>query len=218
MAFASAPATDPSSWSEVRLTDTSFNLEQAPTRFNGAFFLGDYEGLAAAGNDFVSVWGMPNGTSSPQESIFFRRANDPPAATPSLAAKTGTFAAPNQTPLATAALMTSSTSPPIASSPTGTSNVDPAALSVALSLSQLPAMPAAISNPVPSFAQAPLLTPSLTGNLPPVSPSPPGLTAEAASDRAFANFDAELSLARLVDDLVLDGWNFNDLTPAQRRV
>jgi hypothetical protein len=201
MAFAPAPATDPSSWSEVRLTDNSFNLEQAPTRFKGAFWLGDYEGLAAIGNDFVSVWAMPNGTSSPQESIFFRRANDPPVATPSLAAKTGTFAAPTQTQLATATLMTSSTSTQIASSPTGTSNFDPAAVSVALSLSQLPAMPAAISNPVLSFAQAPLLTPSLTSNLPPASSSKPGSTAEAASDRIFANFEDELSFALLADDL-----------------
>jgi hypothetical protein len=73
---ASAPATNPANWSEVRLTDTSFNLEQAPSRtwFDVNFFLGDYEGLAAAGNDFVAVWGRPNGTSTNQESIYFRRA------------------------------------------------------------------------------------------------------------------------------------------------
>jgi probable HAF family extracellular repeat protein len=72
---ATAPATDPANWSEVRLTDTSFNLEQAPSRtsFDVNYFLGDYEGLAAAGNDFVAVWGMPDGSGAPQESIFFRR-------------------------------------------------------------------------------------------------------------------------------------------------
>src|SRR5262249_12116292 len=70
---AKVPATDPANWGEVRLTDTSFNLEQAPTRFYGAFFLGDYEGLAASGNDFMAVWGMPDGTSTTQESIFYRR-------------------------------------------------------------------------------------------------------------------------------------------------
>jgi hypothetical protein len=70
---ATTPVTNPGSWGEVRLTDTSFNLEQAPTRFNGAFFLGDYEGLAAVGKDFVAAWGMPDGTSTAQESIFFRR-------------------------------------------------------------------------------------------------------------------------------------------------
>ncbi len=79
MAFAPAPATNPSSWSEIRLTNTSFNLEQAPTRFDGDFLLGDYEGLAAAGNGFVAVWGMPDGSSTPQESVFFRRAIDAPA-------------------------------------------------------------------------------------------------------------------------------------------
>jgi hypothetical protein len=73
LAYTPAPATNPRIWSEVRLTDSSFNLEQAPTRFNGGFFLGDYEGLAAAGNDFVAVWGMPDGSAAAQESIFFRR-------------------------------------------------------------------------------------------------------------------------------------------------
>ena len=74
LAMAPAPATNPSTWSEVRLTDTSFNLEQAPTAIQRGFFLGDYEGLAAAGNDFVAVWGMPDGSATGQESIFFRRA------------------------------------------------------------------------------------------------------------------------------------------------
>jgi hypothetical protein len=83
LTFAPAPATNPRNWSEVRLTNTSFNLEQAPTRFNGAFFLGDYEGLAAAGNDFVAVWGMPDGSATAQESIVFRRAM---AGSPRLAA------------------------------------------------------------------------------------------------------------------------------------
>jgi hypothetical protein len=73
LATAPTPATNPSNWSEVRLTDTSFNLEQAPARINGAFSLGDYEGLAAVGKDFVAVWGMPDGSSTNQESIYFRR-------------------------------------------------------------------------------------------------------------------------------------------------
>ena len=73
LAFAPTPATNPANWSEVRLTNTSFNLEQAATRFNGDFWLGDYEGLAAAGKDFVAVWGMPDGNGTGQESIFFRR-------------------------------------------------------------------------------------------------------------------------------------------------
>jgi hypothetical protein len=77
---ATAPATNPANWREVRLTDTSFNLEQAPVPgynsiLGGRFWLGEYEGLAAAGKDFVAVWGMPNGSSTDQASIFFRRIN-----------------------------------------------------------------------------------------------------------------------------------------------
>jgi hypothetical protein len=68
------PATNPANWSELRLTNSSFNLEQAPTRFGGDFWLGDSEGLAAAGKDFVAVWSMPDGTSTGMSSIFFRRA------------------------------------------------------------------------------------------------------------------------------------------------
>jgi hypothetical protein len=70
---ASGRGSNLANWSEVRLTDTSFDLEQAATRFYGAFFLGDYDGLAAVGNDFAAVWGMPDGTHSVQESIYFRR-------------------------------------------------------------------------------------------------------------------------------------------------
>jgi hypothetical protein len=69
---ATAPATKPAKWNEVRLTDTSFDLEQAAARFEGGLFLGDFDGLAAAGNDFVAVWGMPDATKP--EDIFFRRA------------------------------------------------------------------------------------------------------------------------------------------------
>jgi hypothetical protein len=87
LAFAPAPATNPSTWSEVRLTNTSFNLEQAPTRFAGDFLLGDYEGLAAAGKAFVAVWGMPDGSGTGQESIFFRDPlpAEPDASPPALA-------------------------------------------------------------------------------------------------------------------------------------
>ena len=74
LAYAPAPATNPSAWGEVRLTDNSFDLGQVPTRFGGDSWLGDYEGLAAAGNDFVAAWAMPNGSATAQESVFFRRA------------------------------------------------------------------------------------------------------------------------------------------------
>jgi hypothetical protein len=61
------------SWhDEQRLTNASFDLEQAPVRFSGNF-LGDYQGLAAAGNSFYALWAQPHG--SDPASIFFR---DPP--------------------------------------------------------------------------------------------------------------------------------------------
>jgi hypothetical protein len=87
---ATTPVTNPANWGEVRLTDTSFDLEQAPIRFYGAFFVGDYEGLAAVGKDFVAAWGMPDGTSTAQESIFFRRLQ----AAPGQRAASGGAAAP----------------------------------------------------------------------------------------------------------------------------
>jgi hypothetical protein len=54
---------------EVQLTDTSFDMRQAP--FAGGFFTGDYEGLASAGNDFGAFFGQTHGTDP--GSIFFRR-------------------------------------------------------------------------------------------------------------------------------------------------
>jgi hypothetical protein len=65
----------PASWSsEVRLTDSSFNLEGAarPALNGGAYFLGDYEGLTTSGNDFLAAWGQPHDTDL--DSVFFRRA------------------------------------------------------------------------------------------------------------------------------------------------
>jgi hypothetical protein len=62
---------NPASWQEEnRLTDTSFNLEQAPR-----LFIGDYEGLAAAGKSFYATWAQPH--DNDPDSIFFR---DPPPA------------------------------------------------------------------------------------------------------------------------------------------
>ena len=65
--------TNPANWGqEVRLTNTSFNLEQASVRRGS--FIGDYQGLAAAGNDFETFFAATNGTDPGD--IFFR---DPPA-------------------------------------------------------------------------------------------------------------------------------------------
>jgi probable HAF family extracellular repeat protein len=108
---------------------------------------------------------------------------------------------------------TGTTSPAIANSggtslispALGGSSIDPAALSVALSVSQLPAM------------QTTLLLPSFISNLPPAGSSQPDSTAEAASDRLFADLDAEQSFALLVDDLALIGGRSDDLTSENSR-
>jgi hypothetical protein len=65
--------TNPANWgNEVRLTNTSFNLEAASVR--RGYFIGDYQGFTAAGNDFEAFFAATNGTDSGD--IFFR---DPPA-------------------------------------------------------------------------------------------------------------------------------------------
>jgi hypothetical protein len=54
---------------EERLTETSFDMRQAPLTGTG-FFTGDYEGLASAGNDFTP-FSQTHG--SDPSSVFFRR-------------------------------------------------------------------------------------------------------------------------------------------------
>ena len=62
--------TNPANWGdELRLTDTSFDMEQAPAV--GGFFVGDYEGLASGGNDFLAFFSQPHGSDF--ASVFFRR-------------------------------------------------------------------------------------------------------------------------------------------------
>jgi len=65
------PATDPANWgNEVRLTDSSFNMEACGIILEG-FYPGDYFGLAAIGTDFLTAF-----TQVDQDnvtSIFFRR-------------------------------------------------------------------------------------------------------------------------------------------------
>jgi hypothetical protein len=92
--------TSPGSWtSENRLTDTSFNLENAPVA--RGFFVGDYQGLAVGGADFNSFYAFfaQAGTAGDPSSIFFR---DPPPEganaagrpAPAAVAPSGTPAAP----------------------------------------------------------------------------------------------------------------------------
>jgi hypothetical protein len=51
----------PSAWTETRLTEASFNMENAPVA--RGFFTGDYEGLAVAGNQFRPVFVQAGGTA-----------------------------------------------------------------------------------------------------------------------------------------------------------
>ncbi|HZB01142.1 MAG TPA: exo-alpha-sialidase, partial [Actinomycetota bacterium] len=61
---------DRANWgNEIRLTDASFDMRQAPDA--RGFFTGDYEGLASAGNDFTPFFSQPHG--SDPSSVFFRR-------------------------------------------------------------------------------------------------------------------------------------------------
>jgi hypothetical protein len=63
--------TDPANWvNEIQLTNTSFDMLQAPLTSTG-FFTGDYEGLASAGNDFAPFFSQAHGTDP--SSVFFRR-------------------------------------------------------------------------------------------------------------------------------------------------
>lgn len=70
--FCSDSCSDTNSWgSEARLTDDdSFNYLDAPDA--GGLFLGDYEGLASDGIDFLPVFGIAVSSTDPA-SIFFRR-------------------------------------------------------------------------------------------------------------------------------------------------
>lgn len=65
-----ANCSTPGNWvDEVRLTNTSFDLSQAPVA--RGLFLGDYVGLASAGTNFLAFFTQPHG--SDRSSGFFRR-------------------------------------------------------------------------------------------------------------------------------------------------
>jgi hypothetical protein len=73
---AASECAHPASWGdEVRLTDTSFDILNAPAE--RGHFLGDYMGLAAAADDILSVFGIAEGAN--QTTIFTRRINNLPA-------------------------------------------------------------------------------------------------------------------------------------------
>jgi hypothetical protein len=84
LVHANSNLTDPNSWTsdEKRLTDASFNMENAAPTSRG-YFLGDYEGLAAAGNNFYALFAQAGADSTDPSNIFFR---DPPPAPDTAAA------------------------------------------------------------------------------------------------------------------------------------
>jgi hypothetical protein len=97
LVHASSNFTDPASWQqdEKRLTSQAdgttgapFNLENAPLTSRG-YFLGDYQGLAAAGNSFYSLFGEAGAGSSDPSNIWFR---DPPPAAEAPSASAGPVA------------------------------------------------------------------------------------------------------------------------------
>jgi hypothetical protein len=77
--------TNPASWAagELRLTDKSFNMENAAPTSRG-LFLGDYQGLAAAGQSFYALFAQAGADKSDPSNIWFR--DPPPAAAGSAAA------------------------------------------------------------------------------------------------------------------------------------
>jgi hypothetical protein len=79
------PVSNPTNWSETQLTNTSFNMENAAPTSRG-YFLGDYQGLAAAGQNFYALFAQAGSSTSDPSNIWFR---DPPPAgesAPALAA------------------------------------------------------------------------------------------------------------------------------------
>jgi hypothetical protein len=87
-AAAGADLTNPANWNELRLTDTSLDLQKAavPTD-NGAEGLGDYQSLVASGNSFGAFFSMTTAGGGPH--LFFR---DPPPAESSPTTLPGTSA------------------------------------------------------------------------------------------------------------------------------
>jgi hypothetical protein len=72
-----AACADAASWgNEVRLTDTSFDMEQAPfARGPNGFFLGEYEGLSSTGSTFWPLFAIVNdGDAANRTDIVVRTA------------------------------------------------------------------------------------------------------------------------------------------------
>jgi hypothetical protein len=78
-ADAGVDLTNPANWSELRLTNRSFDLQKATLASQGANgeFLGDYQSLVASGNSFGAFFSMTTKDAGPH--LFFR---DPPSVLP----------------------------------------------------------------------------------------------------------------------------------------
>jgi BNR repeat-like domain len=77
MVHCHAACADAASWgNEVRLTDTSFDMEQAPfARGPNGFFLGEYEGLSSTGSTFWPLFAIVNdGDAANRTDIVVRTA------------------------------------------------------------------------------------------------------------------------------------------------
>jgi hypothetical protein len=85
--------TNPTSWSaENRLTASSFNMENAPVA--GGYFVGDYEGLAAAGQSFYALFAQAGASNKTDRSNMFFRDPPPAAAAPSAGTSASAETAP----------------------------------------------------------------------------------------------------------------------------
>ena len=60
------------SWTETRLTTSSFDIEHAPTA-GGCCFLGDYEGLAGTGSGFQAAFVVADNSVGPVTYLEARR-------------------------------------------------------------------------------------------------------------------------------------------------
>jgi Neuraminidase (sialidase) len=62
-----------STWSETRLTDTSFDITTAPVApASRGYFLGDYEGLSSHGSTFYNLFVVTTGSLSNRTDVVFR--------------------------------------------------------------------------------------------------------------------------------------------------
>jgi hypothetical protein len=65
---ASQDCTNPANWSAETHVAGPFDMETAPDA--GGYFVGDYEGLARAGNSFVAFFAMANNGNIANRNIF----------------------------------------------------------------------------------------------------------------------------------------------------